>query len=167
MRRLLYAGLCLAFIAGTALILLGPGERLAELDGAHLARNEAAWRAKGIDTYTIEVQKTVDSMAPETILTSVERGEAKSLSINGHAVAAKSSYGVEGLFTIAGEELEMQKAGKRADGQPGASRLRALFHAELGFPLVIKRVATDGRSFVLRTRSLRGPTGEVLWQVRP
>lgn len=156
--RVVAAILCCLAAGGAAVYLLR--DRTPVATAEIVQQNRAAWEGQGIKDYELSIQKEIDRAPPEVIVTSVREGKVIRLTVGAAEVPPRDSYTVAGLFDLLEAELE------RLGGQgPGASGfLQAAFEEKLGAPLVVKRIAPQSRTYVIRVLRLARPDGTVLWE---
>ncbi len=156
------AGAVIVGAAAGALFALR--DRTPILTAETLERAMALWERQAPSDYDITVLKEVDAQPPEVLRTEVRGGKPVHLRVDRNEVPVSGSYAVSGLFDTAERELEMAASREKLPGQPGHAVLKALFHQGLGAPLVLKRIAPNRQSYVIRVERIEVPGREVIWQ---
>src|SRR5262245_53510961 len=133
------------------------------LTGATLEAARERWRLTELPEYDLQLTKRVDGRPPERVLTEVRGRAVSRLLIDGAAVRPGDAYSVPGLFQTAERELEMAQAKEAVRGQPRGMVLRARFDERTGTPLLLKRLASEGASYVIEVERLEVPGKEVIW----
>jgi hypothetical protein len=160
------AGLGAAGALALGALLLFRWERTPLLTAETLAAARARWEAAPLRDYDLTISKVLDVRAPEIIHTEVRGGKATQLDVDGSTVSLRDSYTVPGLFDVLGEELAIASSKNPLPGQPHGAILRARFVDGLGFPVVLKRIASNRQSYTIVVLRLEVPGGQVLWPLR-
>jgi len=113
------------------------------------------WARNGPADYDLHIVQESDARPAERIEVAVRGAKTVRLLRDGHPIDNRDAYTVPGLFGIVEREVEMAGASTPAEGAPRNAVLKTLFHEDLGFPLVFKRIASR-RSMVLQV-TLRTP----------
>ena len=129
-----------------------------------LERARAVWDRTALADYDITLRKELDARPVEHVRTEVRGGKSVGLAIDGKAVAAKESYSVPGLFDVLETELEMAVSKDHLPGQPVDAILKALFHDATGTPVILKRIASNRKSYVITVEKIEIPGKEVVWR---
>ncbi len=154
-----------ALVAAGALGLwIAQRERTPPLTRDALEKARSAWKSRAPGDYDITIQKDVDARPSEVIRTEVRGGKPRRLVLNGHELEARDSYSVPGLLDTCAEELNMSASKDPLPGQPANAVLLARFEEQLGVPLVIKRIASNRQSYILRVLKVEIPGGQVFWK---
>lgn len=153
-----------------AVVLVGAAALLFLRDRTPVLRAEdveaarARWDENGPRDYNLTLLKEIDARPPERIETEVRSGKTTRLVVNGNNLGPRGSYDVPALLDTAARELEMAGSTSPRPGEPRGAALRASFHAQLGVPLVLKRIAPGKQSYVLRVERIQTPEGGIIWE---
>ncbi len=141
--------LAILALGGVAIVMTTLRDDTPRLTRESCESARALWDQRAITDYAVDVLKELDRQPEERLRTVVRDGQATSLTINDAAVKSSATYTVDGLFDVIERELEMADSKERKPGQPGGVALRAVFDSKTGVPLVFKRLAGSGKSFIL------------------
>lgn len=129
-----------------------------------LAAAQERWKQEAPASYTIAVLKEADRLPRERFVTEVRDGQVVKFLLDGNPLPPRDSYTVPALFSTMERELELASGGSESGpGAPRGAVLKAVFDERLGLPVVFKRLASRGQSFLLAIEEFEVPGRGVVY----
>ena len=149
MKRAALTILAAGTIASAVLAFVALRDRTPLLTRAALKEAHDRWERTAPPDYDLELVVEVDGVAPQHYKTQVRGRRVALFEQNGRENDGGSEYNVAGLFEWIERDLEMSTR-PPIPGAPVNATLKARFDPQRGYPLVFKRIATDGKSVFIR-----------------